>query len=100
MFMSSYPLLGVFVSTLYLVFFVLWVLLVFHVLADIFKSHDLSGVAKAAWVLFIIVLPLLGCLVYLIARGSKMHERELERAQMHQKAFEDYIRKVANSKGE
>lgn len=98
MFASSYPLLGVFVSTLYLVLFVFWIILVFHVFADIFRSHDLNGPAKALWVLFILVLPLLGCLIYVVVRGGKMHERQLGALHAQQKAFEDYIRRVASTK--
>ena len=70
----------------------------FHIIGDIFRSHDLVGGAKAAWVLFIFVFPLVGCLVYLIARGSKMHERDLQAMQLRQKAFEDYIRSIAHSR--
>ena len=95
---SNYPLMGVFISTLYLVLFVFWIILVYHVFADIFRSHDLSGPAKALWVLFILVLPLVGCLVYVIARGGTMHERQLGALQAQQKAFEDYIRRIANTK--
>lgn len=95
---SGYPLFGVFVSTLYFALLVLWIILVFHLMMDIFRSHDLSGTVKAAWVLFIFVLPLIGCLIYLITRGGSMHERQIQQAQAQLKAFEDYIRKVANTK--
>jgi hypothetical protein len=95
---AGYPMANVFVSTLYFVLFIFWIILVFHIFQDIFRSHDLSGPAKALWVLFIFVLPLLGCLVYLIARGGKMHERQILALQAQQGAFEDYIRKVANTK--
>jgi hypothetical protein len=98
MFGADYPLLDVFVSTLYFVLFIFWIILVFHILTDIFRSHDLSGSAKALWVLFILILPLIGCLVYLVTRGGSMHERQLHQIQMQQQAFEDYIRKVANTK--
>ncbi len=95
---SNYPLLDVFVSTLYFALFIVWLIIIFHVMVDIMRSHDLSGVAKAAWVLFILVLPLIGSLVYLVVRGGSMHERQLHAVAAQQKAFEDYIRKVANSK--
>jgi len=95
---SGYPLLDVFISTLYLVLFFFWIILVFHVVLDIFRSHDLSGPAKALWIIFILVLPLLGTLVYVIARGGSMHERQAQYVASQQKAFEDYIRKVANTK--
>ena len=98
MFGSNYPLLGVFISTLYIVVFIFWIMLVFQIMMDILRSHDLSGNMKAFWVLFILVLPFLGALVYLVTRGGSMHERQIHAVQAQQKAFEDYIRRVANSK--
>jgi ABC-type multidrug transport system fused ATPase/permease subunit len=95
---TSYPLLDVFVSTLYFVLFLFWIILVFHIMYDIFRSHDLSGVAKTGWILLILIFPLIGTLIYVLARGGSMHERDVKSAQMNQKAFEDYIRQVANSK--
>ncbi len=98
MFATNYPLADVFVSTLYLVLMIFWIILVFHVVLDIFRSHDLSGAGKAVWILFILVLPLLGTLIYVVARGGSMHERQVQAVQSQQKAFEDYIRKVAHTK--
>ena len=95
---ADYPLLDIFISTLYLALFIFWMILVFHIITDIFRSHDLSGGKKAFWVLFILILPLVGGLVYLITRGSGMHERDIRQLEVQQKAFEDYIREVANSK--
>ena len=95
---SNFPLWDVFVTMLYLVFFVFWLMLVFHVLGDVMRSHDLSGPQKAAWVLIILVLPLLGTLIYLVTRGGSMHERDRRTVQTQQAAFEEYIRRVANSK--
>ena len=95
---ANFPLWDVFMATLYLVFFVFWLLLVFHVLADIMRSHDLGGPQKAGWVLGILVLPLLGTFIYLVVRGGSMHERDRRTVQTQQAAFEDYIRRVANSK--
>jgi hypothetical protein len=92
----DYPLLDIFVSTLYFFLFSFWITLLFHISQDIFRSHDLSGPANALWVVFIFVLPLLGCLAYLVMRGGAMHERENRALQNQQKAFKDYIRKVAN----
>jgi hypothetical protein len=97
-FASNYPLADVFVSTLYIVFFIVWLMLLFHVYADIFRSHDLTGGGKAAWVVFIIVVPYLGALVYVLVRGGSMHERDVQAAATQQKNFEDYIRRVANTK--
>jgi len=95
---TNYPLADVFISTLYFVIMIFWIILVFHVVLDIFRSHDLSGPAKALWVLFIFVLPLVGTLIYVLARGGSMHERQVRAVQAQQKAFEDYIRTVANTK--
>ena len=61
--------------------FFIWIWILITVFADIFRSHDLSGWAKALWVIFVIFLPYLGVFVYLIARGHKMSEHALEAAQ-------------------
>lgn len=98
MFATTFPLLDVFLEVFYFALLFMWIILLFHIFGDIFRSHDLSGPAKAAWVLFLVVLPFLGVLVYLVARGGSMHERSVALQQAQQKAFEDYIRRVANSK--
>ena len=98
MFGSNYPLFDVFVTTIYVVVSILWIMLLFHIMTDVFRSHDLSGAGKAAWILFLFVLPFLGAFIYLITRGGKMHERQIQAVQSQQKAFEDYIRHVANTK--
>jgi hypothetical protein len=94
---ADFPLLDVFLSTLFFILLTSWIMLVFHVFHDIFRSADLNGPLKAIWVLFVLV-PLIGCLVYLVTRGGSMHERQVFALQDQQKAFEDYIRKVANTK--
>ena len=73
---TDYPVLDVFLTMLYFFLFIIWIWLLIMVFMDIFRSHDMGGVAKALWVIFIIILPFLGVLVYLIARGGKMHERQ------------------------
>jgi len=95
---TNYPLLDVFISTMYFALFVFWIILVFHVMLDVFNSHDLLGPAKAAWILLILILPLVGCLAYVIVRGDDMHERRVHAVQTQQKAFEDYIRAIADTK--
>jgi len=97
---ANYPLFDVFVSTLYFAVLIAWVILVFHVFQDIMRSHDLTGSSKALWVLFIFVLPLLGCLLYLIVRGGAMHLRQERARQAQIDSFEDYIRRVAHTKDE
>jgi Phospholipase_D-nuclease N-terminal len=79
--------------------FVIWFWLLIVVFGDIFRSHDMGGWAKALWVIFVIVIPFLGILVYLIARGGKMQERSVEQAQRQQEAFDAQIRQAAGSSG-
>ena len=76
----SYPLLGMFWSMLWFFLFIVWIWLLIIVFADIFRSHDLGGFAKALWVIFVIILPFLGVFIYLIARGGKMQEHADEQA--------------------
>ena len=93
----NYPILDL-IWTMFMFFvFVLWIWLLIAVFMDIFRSHDLSGGVKALWVFFIIILPFLGVLIYLIARGGKMHERAAEQAVQQQKAFDAYVKKTAGS---
>jgi hypothetical protein len=72
-----------------------WIWLLISIVADIFRDHELSGWGKAAWSLFIIVVPWLGALVYLIARGRSMNERALARAQRQDHAFREYVQSAA-----
>ena len=74
-----------------------WLLLLFRIFADIFRRHDISGWAKAAWCLFVIVLPFLGVLIYLIAEGQDMGRRDMEQSAAARAEFDDYIRSVAAS---
>jgi hypothetical protein len=81
----SYPLLGVFLTILYFFLFVIWVWIMIWICLDIFHSRDLSGGAKALWFLFVLFIPLVGVLVYLIARGKGMHQRLVgQRGQLEQ----------------
>ncbi len=93
----SYPLLGVFWTMLEIFLFVIWIWLLIAVFADIFRSHDMGGLAKALWVIFVIVIPLLGVLVYLIARGGSMQERAVQQAQRQDEAFRSYVQQTAGS---
>ena len=97
--MSGYPILDIFLSVLYFFGWVLWLMLMFWIITDIFRSDDLSGWAKAAWLVGIIVLPLVGILIYLIARGGSMRERQEARARAQDAAFRDYVRQAAASDG-
>ncbi len=93
----TYPLLGIFWTMLWFFAFVVWIWLLVAVLSDVFRSRDMGGLAKAAWTLFVIVVPFLGVLVYLIARGGKMHERAEERSRQRQEEFDASVRQAAQS---
>ena len=95
----TYPLLSIFWTMLEFFLFFLWIWLLIIIFSDIFRSHDMGGLAKAVWVLFVIILPFLGVLIYLIARGGSMHERAEKQAEQSQKAFDDYVKKTAGASG-
>jgi len=97
--MSSYPLLDAFFMMLWFFLRILWLILLFRIITDIFASHDLGGWGKAGWLIFVIILPFLGVFIYLIARGRTMTERQLRAAQAQDKQFRDYIRQTASEEG-
>ena len=92
---SSYPALGVFWSIFIFFLWVIWIWILITIFIDIFRSRDLSGWAKALWILFVVFLPMIGVLVYLIARGGKMHERAVRQARQQDQAARAYIREAA-----
>jgi ABC-type multidrug transport system fused ATPase/permease subunit len=93
----SYPLLGAFWTIFIIFLWVIWFWILITVFIDLFRSHDLSGWAKALWFIFILLLPLIGVLVYLIARGSKMHEHAVRDAQQQESEFRSYVQEAAGS---
>jgi|SRR6187397_2500808 hypothetical protein len=86
-------------SMIWFFLFIIWIWLLIVVFSDIFRSRDLSGWAKALWVIFVIVLPYLGVFVYLIARGGKMQEHATQAARQQDAAVRDYVRNVAGPGG-
>ena len=88
-------------QVLYTVFwiavFFIWIMLLIQVFADIFRSHDMSGVAKALWVIFVVLFPYLGVFVYLIARGDEMTHRAIAVAAQQNQAPQTYIQDAASS---
>lgn len=86
-----------FLLMLYFTLFVVWIWLLISVYSDVFRSRDLSGIAKAGWVLLLLVLPYLGVFIYLIVRGSGMQERTAARVEAAEQATEAYIREVASA---
>jgi hypothetical protein len=91
----DYPLLNVFLTMLWFFLWIMWFMLLFRVIGDVFRDDTLSGWGKAGWTLTVCVLPFLGVLVYLIVRGRGMGEREMRRAQAQEQAFRSYVRKAA-----
>lgn len=92
---QNYPLLNLFWTMLEIFLFVIWIFILFRIIADIFRDHSMGGGMKALWLIFIIFLPFLGVLVYLIARGSSMHERDIKQAQAQDAAMKAYIQQAA-----
>jgi hypothetical protein len=87
----------VFFSMMYFFLFFIWIWLLIVVFGDIFRSHDLGGLAKSLWVIFVIIFPYLGVFVYLIARGHKMSEHAVEAAQAQDAAQRAYIQSAAGA---
>ncbi|MFE5583288.1 SHOCT domain-containing protein [Kitasatospora sp. NPDC056531] len=91
----DYPVLNIFWTMLELFLWVLWFFLLFKIITDIFRSHDLSGWGKAGWLVLVIILPLIGVLAYLIARGAGMGKRDVAQAEQAEASFKAYIRDAA-----
>ena len=92
---TSYPFLDVMWTLLVFFAWVIWFYLLITVFGDLFRRHDLSGWAKAGWIIFVIVLPYLGVFVYLIAEHDGMAERSAKQLQQSQAQMDDYVRSVA-----
>ena len=96
---ADYPFLDVFWTMIIFFIWILWFFLLFRILIDIFRRHDISGWGKTAWIIFVILLPFLGVFVYLITQGHKMGERDLQEARVAQNQFDSYVQSVASSGG-
>jgi Short C-terminal domain/Phospholipase_D-nuclease N-terminal len=96
---ADYPFLDIVGTMLIFFAWVIWFWILIRVLVDVFRRHDLSGWSKAAWTLFMIVAPFLGVLIYLIAHGKDMGQRDVEAAQASRAQFDEHVRAVAGSDG-
>jgi hypothetical protein len=94
---TNYPFLDIFWTILIFFAWVIWIWIAITVLIDLFRRHDISGWGKAAWVIFVIVLPFLGVLCYLIAYHTGMAERSEKSAKQSQAQFDDYVRQAAGT---
>ncbi|MFD9301776.1 SHOCT domain-containing protein [Streptomyces sp. NPDC060048] len=97
--MDDYPLLNLFWTMLLIFLWVMWFFLLFKVITDIFRDHELNGWAKAGWLVLVLLLPFLGVFIYLIVRGRSMGERDMKQAEASEKAFQEYVRKSAGGAG-
>ena len=98
-FAADYPFLDIFWTMIIFFSWVIWIWIAIAVLVDVFSRHDTSGWGKAAWVVFVIVLPFLGVLIYLIANGKGMTERKQQQSQASRAEFDDYVKSVASPGG-
>jgi len=96
---ADYPFLDVFWTMLVFFVWVAWFMLLFRVIGDIFRRHDVSGFVKVLWLIFVIVVPFLGVFIYLIANNKGMTERSISRAQAQQQQFDAYVQSAAGSGG-
>ena len=96
---ADYPFLDFLWSMLIFFLWVAWFVLLFHVIGDIFRRQDAGGGKKALWMIFVIVVPFLGVLVYLLANSDDMARRSIERAQASRAQMDDYVRSVSGSGG-
>lgn len=94
---SSYPLMNAFWTMIVFFAWVIWIMLLFRVFADLFTRSDISGWGKAGWTAFVLVLPFIGVLVYLVAQGGAMARRQAEQQQASRAEFDSYVRSVAAS---
>jgi putative oligomerization/nucleic acid binding protein/phospholipase D-like protein len=96
---ADYPFLDVFWTMIIFFCWVLWIWIVITIFSDIFRRHDIGGWAKAAWIVFVIILPFLGVLIYLIAQHDGMRDRSVKQAREQRQAFDEYVREAAGSSG-
>jgi Phospholipase_D-nuclease N-terminal/Short C-terminal domain len=96
---ADYPFFDVLWTLLIFFAWVIWFWILITIIGDIFRRHDIGGGAKALWLLFVIFLPFLGVLIYLIANNDGMNKRNIERAQAQKSQFDDYVRTVSTEGG-
>jgi type VI protein secretion system component VasK len=92
---ADYPFIDVLWTMIIFFFWVIWIWIVITVLIDVFRRHDIGGFAKALWLIFVVILPWLGVLIYLIVEHDGMRERSLKQAQAQRDAFDDRVREAS-----
>ena len=96
---SNYPFMDVFWTLLIFFAWIAWFMLLFRIIVDIFRRHDIGGGTKTLWLVFVILLPFLGVFVYLIANSKEMADRDVRDVQAQQQQFDTYVKSVASSGG-
>ncbi|MCY0921541.1 MULTISPECIES: SHOCT domain-containing protein [unclassified Streptomyces] len=97
--MDDYPLLNLFWTMLWLFIWIMWFFLLFKVITDIFRDHELHGWGKAGWLILVLLLPYIGVFIYLIVRGKGMGKRDVKQAEAQEQAFRQYVQKAAGTPG-
>ncbi len=97
MLLADYTLGAALLTVLEIFLLIAWIWILISIVSDLFRDHELSGWAKGAWVLFLLVLPFLGAIIYLIARGEGMRERSIREQAEVKKHFDTYVRETAGS---
>ena len=92
---ADYPFIDVLWTMIIFFFWVIWIWIVITVLIDVFRRHDIGGFAKALWVIFVVILPWLGVLIYLIVEHDGMRERSMKEAQDQKDQFDQYVREAS-----
>ena len=96
---ADYPFLDVLWTMLVFFIWIAWFLILFRVLIDIFRRHDIGGGSKVLWIIFVILLPFLGVFVYIITQSHHMAERDMKQAAVAQAQFDEHVKSVAGSGG-
>jgi predicted PurR-regulated permease PerM len=96
---SSYPFLDVFWTILIFFVWIAWFMLLFRVIADVFRRHDIHGGTKVLWLIFVIIVPFLGVFIYLVVESKGMTERSMADVQAQQTQMDNYVKSVAGSGG-
>ena len=97
MLLADYTLGDALVTVIWIFLFVAWIMVLFSIIGDLFRDHELSGWAKAIWILFLIAIPFLAALIYLIVRGHGMRDRSIKEQAEVRRHFDEYVRETAGT---
>jgi hypothetical protein len=100
LFAADYPFMDVLWTMIIFFCWVVWIWMMIAILSDVFRRRDISGWAKAGWTVFLIVLPFLGALIYIVSNHDGMADRRVKETQVAQAQFDDYVRSVARNGGD